>query len=268
MTKYIEGTHGTTPGMLSAVSALRWTAVFALWLTGCFTEEPPPSAGTTTGPSCVEGAIGCECYGNGTCDAGLECDAGAQLCIPSGCTPGELACRCDDDQLCTDALQCQQGVCVEPGPPPATDDGDSTTGPPPATDDGPATTTMTTDPDTTNGPGPTTDDSSSSTGVDLTTGGTVECDEGAPGPGCQPCIDCVDNEPTACESAYDTCQGITGCITAAMCLRDCGLTGICFDDCCDGLGMDATNAAFNLTFCRTDNCPSTCGPYEFPTSCP
>lgn len=257
-----SGLPGRGPAIIRSVSALRWSAGVMLLVAACFTEDPVPMASTTTDGPCTQGALSCGCYGNGTCDAGLACDPGAQLCIPAGCTPGELACRCDDQDGCNDDLACQKGICVQPGQPSTEGgslDGDTTTaamtetGPSSATDSG--TTSGTTDPtDTTTGPPPMT-----------TTTDGPECDMG---PSCDLCIDCVDEAPPYCEMAYSACQGITGCITAAMCLRDCGLTGICFDDCCEGISMDAIDAAFELSLCRTDNCPGACGPYEFPTSCP
>lgn len=52
---------------------------------GCFSETPmvgttTDDATTTTSSSCERGTVGCPCFPNATCDAGLVCEAG--ICAP------------------------------------------------------------------------------------------------------------------------------------------------------------------------------------------
>jgi hypothetical protein len=52
-------------------------------LGGCFDENPMVGETTdtsSTSASCERGTVGCTCFPNGTCDAGLSCDAG--ICAP------------------------------------------------------------------------------------------------------------------------------------------------------------------------------------------
>jgi hypothetical protein len=52
-------------------------------LGGCFDETPMVGETTdtsSTSASCERGSVGCACFPNGTCDAGLSCDAG--ICGP------------------------------------------------------------------------------------------------------------------------------------------------------------------------------------------
>jgi len=53
-------------------------------LGGCFDEATPvvdeTAASTSTSAPCERGSVGCACFPNGTCDAGLSCEAG--LCVP------------------------------------------------------------------------------------------------------------------------------------------------------------------------------------------
>ncbi len=109
--------------------------VFAAALGGCF-EDAPPLAGSTSsidntassgGGDCVEGSAGCPCYGNGSCDAELQCEPQVQVCIPVDCMPGTEGCSCDGGE-CGAGLECAQGLCGEPV---ETSSGDtSTTGSP------------------------------------------------------------------------------------------------------------------------------------------
>ncbi len=245
-----------------------WSLGWALLGAGCFTEPVDSMPSTTTGDMCDEGGLGCECRSDGTCDVGLSCDPSALRCIPEGCQPGEFACTCGDGQLCMDPLVCELGICMSPGggPGPMSSSGDdddttsavsgavsatgadaSTSGTDTgaeddATNDGPAT-------DSDTGPGD--------------TGSGVDCNAEM----CNGCHGCVDAEPTECEPDVTACEQVAGCITVANCLRDCGLTGFCFDPCCDGATQAAITAATNLAVCRSDGCSDACARYELYSSC-
>ncbi|GEM_PF-4333451 len=62
--------------------------------------------------TCPDGSVGCPCYGNGTCDLGLECQ-NDDVCLPPNCTPGSLGCECVRGE-CLGALVCDGTVCIEP----------------------------------------------------------------------------------------------------------------------------------------------------------
>lgn len=254
-------------GPMSRVRPSRLALVAALWLgPACFTEPgiDPPVTDDTGGPSCMQGSAGCECYGNGTCDQGLTCETDLQRCIPENCTPGEDACVCAEGQ-CDAPSECNSGICESPGADDGVDDGGPGTSGTTTAGDGSSATSVsaddtstsepstTGDPDSTTGPGP--EETSDS-------GGPV-CD--AAGGECEPCFDCVDAPGSTCEDAHDACLGISGCMTAVSCLTDCGLDGICFDPCCEGLDNTQVAAINALLLCRTDHCTSSCGRFEIPT---
>ncbi len=113
-------------------------------LLGCFADEPAGTGGssntagtTTTSDACVDGELGCACYGNGTCNDGLECAPGAQVCILEDCDNGTLGCTCADG-ACLSGLSCINQVCAEPPP-----EGTSTSGAGADSSDGAAVTSAT-----------------------------------------------------------------------------------------------------------------------------
>lgn len=85
---------------------MRCWCLAAIFVAGCFTEAP------TVG-SCRKGEAACDCNPDGTCDAGHECVASIDKCIPTGCTSGTQSCTCVDDE-CLGTLVCSGGVCVPP----------------------------------------------------------------------------------------------------------------------------------------------------------
>jgi hypothetical protein len=243
---------------MSIVSIMRAAsaAVALLGLAACFTEPTgDDDSGATTGDMCSMGALGCACYGNQTCDAGLACDSTIARCIPDGCTPGALSCTCDPSGECDAPFSCIEGICSSAGVPPAT--GDDTAG---DTTVGVSSTGDTTTPPVTSSTTTASDDT-----TDVDDSGGVDCDVRAT---CADCIGCADEQPDQCADALTICGEITGCITIAQCLLECGLTSACFEPCCEGKTMPAIEQAFEVTQCRTDHCPMTCGPLEFPSVCP
>jgi hypothetical protein len=235
-----------------------WIAACAVWGSACFTEPSADDPSATTGDVCEIGGLGCECFGNGTCDPGLACDPNALRCVPEGCNAGQLACACTPAGECDGSLLCAAGICESP-------DAGATTGG--ATDGGPVTTDAT-DADTTAGSttrsGDTTTSSTASATDDATEDtGAAMCDALA----CEPCLGCADAEPLDCDALYGTCDGVGGCVTIANCMRDCGLTGLCFDGCCDGMSPGAISAAIDLALCRSDSCSNACSRYDLPTAC-
>jgi hypothetical protein len=89
---------------------------------GCFSDPNPgqtgttASSGTTAGesesetgePACPDGSAGCDCYGNSTCDAELECEDGT--CKLPECVAGSLNCDCYEGN-CFTGLVCMDGTC-------------------------------------------------------------------------------------------------------------------------------------------------------------
>ena len=70
----------------------------------CFVEPP-----TVTG--CPRGEPGCDCDA-GSCEAGSECVASIDKCVPDDCTPGTHTCFCTENGACDGVLLCREGVCV------------------------------------------------------------------------------------------------------------------------------------------------------------
>jgi hypothetical protein len=206
--------------------------IVAMAVGGCFDPDKPAASGTdaadssgTSGGSCAAGGSGCPCYGNGTCDSGLECNASVGLCIPEDCDPGSEGCTCNDG-ACLAGLECDAGVCVTPSATtdPATTDvttDPATTDPAttdPATTD-PATTDVTTDPATTD---VTTD--SDPTTTDATDTDPVMC-EGE----CPACVDCLNGPGGACEAEAAGCGADKQCVGLVDCCSggDSELCALC-----------------------------------------
>lgn len=104
---------GSWPAIVPAMQrAHRW--LFALGLVaGCFSDSS--SGGGGTGDlACPDGSSGCPCYGNGTCDVELTCQAELQLCFSESCVAGAQDCPCDDGE-CAAGLVCDAQVCQLPG---------------------------------------------------------------------------------------------------------------------------------------------------------
>lgn len=238
----------------------RWlcACVWSLVGAGCFTDAPVDGQnmiGQTAGDGCREGSSGCECYGNGTCDAGLSCAEGADVCVPTGCEPGTEHCVCGEGSACDDELECNGVVCETPGESSTTDPMMSSSSPITSSDsddDDSTTDTTTTEPDTDSSASVA--DTSSSSSSSSTTATLEDCGE----LGCNACTECVVDPGQPCADLAETCEGLAGCWTAAVCLRDCGVTGIC-GACCEGLDGDAAAAAAALTTCRSDECITACG---------
>ena len=83
---------------------------FAMGLsTGCFKDGGGEGEDSGETGTCSEGSMGCDCYGNGTCDVGLTCSQ--SVCVPEGCDEGSLDCNCYGNQSCDTGLMCTDGVC-------------------------------------------------------------------------------------------------------------------------------------------------------------
>ncbi|MBC8069265.1 MAG: hypothetical protein IAG13_13095 [Deltaproteobacteria bacterium] len=238
------------------------TLLLAGGVPACFSEEPltdsgPPgsSTGGTSGGECTLGALGCDCYGNATCDSMLECAMPAGVCVPAGCEPGQVHCFCDQDS-CDEPLLCVAGICAAPSD--STGSSEASTASP-DTSGGPSSSTasstgtvdstsdVTSDPSTTS--------SESSEGSSSETGPAVVCDELA----CTECVDCAITDEQDCGPAYDTCEATPGCPFIAVCMATCSFDGLCLDDCCDGETGAAVAAAHAVNECQTEVCaPSSC----------
>ena len=88
-----------------------------VWSTGCFDDpaanDTSNDGSGTEGEACPDGSAGCACYGNGTCDADLECIA--DTCKLPECVPGSLNCDCYEG-VCFTGLLCMDGVCKPDDP--------------------------------------------------------------------------------------------------------------------------------------------------------
>lgn len=214
-----------------------WTLALAGAAPGCFAETPETGNGTgdtsdTGGETCPPGSPGCDCYGNGTCDDGLECTEGK--CIEPSCIPGEENCTCNDG-LCLGGLMCEENIC-RPG-------GSSTSG------GGTATGGGTTGSD---GSGPGGSDGATG-GSDGSTGGMEECNVD---PEDDPCTTC--GKQQCCETVKacaddDVCVCMIQCIASGTAPLECG--PMCGPP--SGIFME-------LDDCRRNRCPDAC---TVPTSC-
>lgn len=221
--------------------AVRLAAIASVFA-ACFTD--PPAADTsddTTGGSCTIGEQGCACYGNGTCEAGLECSADVQLCIPEQCMPGDLACICADGG-CVPPYVCAGSLCMPMASASETSDGSADT----------SGSTPSTGTEVTSASSGT--DSSSDGAVDTTsdpTGG-VECAAES----CPDCVSCVDTH--ACAAEVAACDVVNGCMTAVDCLIQCGVYLDCLDPCCADLTTEQLAVVNDLILCKSDECVATC----------
>ena len=99
-------------GMTRAVGAL----LMLLALSGCSDETAgSPSAEEGSIAECEDGTLGCPCYNNGTCNTGLECDAGVCDEVSAEETgggesvqPGGLGAPCEGNMDC-DSQFCVAG---------------------------------------------------------------------------------------------------------------------------------------------------------------
>jgi len=243
----------------------RFSLVLTL-LGGCFSEvgsTPTPSDTDPTTPQmCTAGALGCVCYGNGSCDAELECAASIDMCVPADCEPRSHHCVCDAGN-CRDALMCIDGLCLEPG-----DDataGDATVG------SSPASTTVT----------DATADESTSQGASASASGWGESTDGTTSesttetvpPDCEAlscgeCVSCVAQPDAPCAEEAVACEAVQGCMNAAGCLVSCAVDGFCLDACCEGLSSAIVAAAATLNICRGDACIDQCDNDYLLMDCP
>lgn len=131
--------------------ALALVATGLLWTSGCFADAPSGTGGTGD-PACIDGAVGCPCYPNETCDATLVCFEGASVCVPDTCDPLVAGCPCPAEG-CGDGLVCEGLLCI-PSTPSTSGSGATGSGMSAGTTTNPSTTspdpiTTTVDPDST-----------------------------------------------------------------------------------------------------------------------
>jgi hypothetical protein len=234
--------------------------LLAVGVSACFTEQALDDTGlaeSTSGDGgCTPGALGCDCYGNATCDPMLECAAPTGTCVPTGCAPGEVHCLCDHDS-CEEPLLCVAGICAAPSDSSGGTDSSSGSA---DTSSGASTVTTTADSsgDATSA-GPTSTDADE-TGSSSDTGSLVVCDD----LDCEACVDCVIEDGQPCAALAETCEGAPGCDGAAACMAYCGVTGLCLDDCCAMASPGARAAALALNECRSSSCATACFDYQAP----
>ncbi|HET6584090.1 MAG TPA: hypothetical protein VFG69_11590 [Nannocystaceae bacterium] len=233
--------------MIALRHAVRFAGIASL-LAACFVD-PPPAVATdgTTGDECVSGQQGCECFGNGSCEAGLECNPDVHLCIPERCMPGDLACVCANGD-CVPPYVCTGSLCMPMSTVSETSDGsaDTSGGSMPTSGVSAETSTSSTDSGL---------DSTSSAGGSSSDGdptGVQQCDE----QDCPACVDCVDTQ--ACAPEVAACDAVNGCATAVECLIQCGVYLDCLDPCCPGLTAEQIAVVNDLVLCKSDECVATC----------
>jgi len=90
--------------MLATMAWRPLVACAAFLLTGCFSDPQPAPA------ECVDGASGCSCYGNGTCDESLVCNTDNN-CVATDCQDGRLECPCYGNGTCDSGLVCTSNIC-------------------------------------------------------------------------------------------------------------------------------------------------------------
>ena len=95
--------------------------IFALAVACSSVDEDGSDNGNIDGngddpTECPTGTESCECYGNDTCNAGLDCEGG--VCIGPTHSPGSHGGACDENDLCDSGLDCIDGVCIDPTLPP------------------------------------------------------------------------------------------------------------------------------------------------------
>lgn len=206
---------------------------------GCFKDgggnDEAGSSGETG--SCADGAQGCDCYGNGTCDPGLECSN--DVCVPENCDEGSQDCNCYGNGTCNADLECMGGICVPPvadtGNEDETDTGTETsteTGTTESTDDG-----MSTDPTVS-------EVATDSTGID-------ECDNFGD---CWYCIEC--SAPEYCFDVYDQCQFEFECEDFIDCTLNC-FDDQCWSDCQEAFPNGA-DMGIEVLSCTCDPCQDSC----------
>ncbi len=246
--------------MFASLFSRSWLALVVV--SGCFSEAGALDDGggeTTAAQMCDAGGLGCACYGNASCDAGLACVAALDVCVPADCEPGSLQCVCDDDG-CGGVLACIGGVCVEMMPSTASGgpSGDPSGDPSDGTQAADVSSSAGSSGDATSAESEGSSSSGSAEGESTGDTGTTACGELE----CNECPLCAAEPAGDCGALSAACDDLPGCEAAAACLMNCGVSGICFDDCCADASPAAASAAMALDTCRADQCTLTCGEYH------
>lgn len=235
----------------------------ALLLGGCFAELGLQGTGEPE-PMCELGSVACACYGNDSCDPGLRCVPEISTCVPADCIEGTEQCTCTPDGACVDGFSCAGGVCVDPWPQSdtASTSGSDSGDPPDAEASGNPSTTESTTSITTTDSGPTTTTATTTSTTTEETGEETTTTEGVPmcddGLSCGVCVDCVTEAGQECAAEANECDGEFGCLEASLCLRACGVKGLCQDNCCAGTSNAASMKAEALNACRANACAVQC----------
>jgi hypothetical protein len=237
----------------------RLAAVWLALLLGCASEDD--------GDTCKE--QGCKCTAEAGCDAGLECNASVDTCVPADCMPGFAACVCSDGQ-CTDGYHCADGICVggddsatsdpgSSGPDPTLTSTDPTTSSTAEDSTEPTATMATTEPaestETAEADGPMPE---SSSGEASSSSGEPTCADEAE---CGACFECAIAEAGPCAEDDAACQGDDQCMGLETCASNCaadGRGGDCVNTCC-GLFEDGGQPPYStLSACLNDACGDIC----------
>lgn len=209
---------------LASISRTALGLALLVLTTACFAE---PEQGTTTTTMATDAAT------------------------TSDCDPGSFACACLNG-VCEPGLACTDDVCLPVG---------STTGSDTENSSSVTATSASTTADTTQSTSGTSEgvdtgtSAETTTGAGDTTGMTMACADqpgGASEVACNNCFDCTHEND--CQLQFAVCDATPSCNTIATCLRECAISGNCFDDCCAGAVGGAVSAALALQTCREDSC--------------
>lgn len=224
--------------VLFGLRSLLGVAFAAGLFVGCFKDSGGNDEGASETGGCSEGTSGCVCYGNGTCDAGLECSE--NVCVPEGCDEGSLDCNCYGNGTCDAGLECMDGVCKPGGPGDETDTGTTTT-------DGTDTSSSSSDE---TGPFETGDPTVSSSVTTLPTTGPDDCNNLGD---CEFCIQCTGE--FECSDPWAQCD--FECQDYIFCVLGCWGDEDCWGD-CKGSFPGGVGIGDEVLACNCEPCADSC----------
>jgi hypothetical protein len=206
------------------------------------------------------------------CRAAEECTltGEAGLCLDGSCAYPDDACP-SGYRYAAGLGSALAGECVSPDDAPHEDDDE---GPMPqggTSSSSSSSTTRGADPTSSSGSEESTGEPASTTGVEeastttgdngtppgessSSTGTAVACDQ----LDCDECFECVIEDGGACAMLEGECEAATECSPSAACMYGCAMKGLCFYDCCDGIGSEDATMAHDLHVCRAEACAAAC----------
>lgn len=213
----------------------------------------------------LAGLVACSSGGGDSCtekgcEAGLECAADVDKCIPADCTPGLAECVCSNGQ-CVAGTHCAEGICMPGGTTLDPSTGSGSSGPVVTESSGSASTTTSASEDASSsvsadsGPG-TTEESGES--VSSGSSGEPTCADERDCEACLACAvavigPCADDSMTCADD--EQCQGLQTCVANCAAMGD---GGQCVNQCC-GLFENGNMPPYSdLAMCMSDACGELC----------